>query len=280
MIKCIIHTADLHIKNKSSDSKKDARIQEEKETMINFINQCKEIVSNYKREECRIVICGDLTHSKSNVSNELFSFTADFLRELEQLCNVIIICGNHDIAYNSERQDTLSAIVQTARFNNVTYLDSIAGYESMVISDDNVNWCLYSIFDDFRRPDIVVEEGKTNFGLFHGDLVGAKLYNGSVMSMGCDCDIFESCDFVLASHIHQRQVLKHKGVDIVFPSSLVQQNYGESITQHGFCLWEYDEEKNEYNYRFIDTPTNYPLIKIEISNIEDIENDNEILLNL
>lgn len=277
MIKCIIHTADIHLRN-------DRRVEEYNVMLAKFCDECRKITSEYKPEECRIVICGDLTHSKSSVSSELFSRLSSFLRELKNICKVIIICGNHDIPSSSSRQDVLSGVAQTMGLNpndpsDIHYLDMELDYESGVIADDNINWCLYSIFDDFMKPDIIKEEGMTNFGLFHGDIVGSTLYNGMVMSTGVDCDVFDGCDFVLASHIHKYQILRNKGVEVVFPSSLIQQNFGESVSEHGFVVWTLNND-NEYVHTFHNLQNDYGMYKIGVNDVEDVENNVEQFLNI
>ena len=89
MIKCVIHCSDIHIRNFQ-------RLGEYAEQLTKFVNECKEVVSNYKKDEVRIVISGDLVHQKNNISNELMTFTSFFLRQLEEIATVIIIAGNQD----------------------------------------------------------------------------------------------------------------------------------------------------------------------------------------
>ena len=65
MIKKIIHLADIHIRNNQ-------RYEEYTEQLLKFIDKCKEICEPYEEDEVRIVICGDIFHSKNNISPELF----------------------------------------------------------------------------------------------------------------------------------------------------------------------------------------------------------------
>ena len=44
-----------------------------------FIKKCKEVCKNNKKEEIRIVICGDLLHSKNQLSPNLITITSFFL---------------------------------------------------------------------------------------------------------------------------------------------------------------------------------------------------------
>lgn len=273
MIKLIIHAADIHIRNYQ-------RHEEYAEQLTQFIGKCSELAKPYKKEEVRIVIAGDLFHQKNTISNELFVFASLFIRELENIAQVIIISGNHDlIVNNTSRKDTMTALFETANFQNSVFVDSYLGYDSGTLIDDNVTWALFSIYSDFRRPDIeqAREENPNNtvIGLYHGTVAGATLNNGTVMQDGTDGDIFNGCDFVIAGDIHKRQEIKRGDVKIVYPGSLIQQSFGETITQHGFCVW--DLEKKEH--KFIDLDTTYGLYDFQISSVDDMDNNKETLLN-
>lgn len=273
MIKLIIHAADIHIRNYQ-------RHEEYAEQLTQFIGKCSELAKPYKKEEVRIVIAGDLFHQKNTISNELFVFASLFIRELESIAQVIIISGNHDlIVNNTSRKDTMTALFETANFQNSVFVDSYLGYDSGTLIDDNVTWALFSIYSDFRRPDIeqAREENPNNtvIGLYHGTVAGATLNNGTVMQDGTDGDIFNGCDFVIAGDIHKRQEIKRGDVKIVYPGSLIQQSFGETITQHGFCVW--DLEKKEH--KFIDLDTTYGLYDFQISSVDDMDNNKETLLN-
>lgn len=272
MIKIIIHCADIHIRTYH-------RFEEYSEIFNTFIEKCKKIVEPYEYNEARILISGDFFNNKNQVSNELIIFASMFLRQLEQIAPVIVIAGNHDtIVGNSSRTDTLTGLFNTANFEHCSYLDEQLDYKSGCIIDDNVVWALYSIFDDYAVPnlDSVRTSPDTRvIGLYHGNIVGATLNNGTVMDDGLDGDKFEGCDCVMAGHIHKRQVLKRGDVEIVFPGSLIQQTFGETISQHGFAVWNLED----MTYKFEDIESNYSLYDMEIDNFDDIDNNKEKLIN-
>ena len=273
-IKCIIHLADIHIRNFQ-------RLEEYSEQLTKVVDKCKKIASNYEKEEVRIVISGDLVHSKNTISNELIVFASYFLRQLEEIATVIVIAGNHDlIVENQARTDTITALFDTADFQNCKFLDAMLDYKSGCAIDNNVVWCLYSIYEDFLRPTTIEEVKETNpnarfIGLFHGQVVGSTLNNGYVSDSGLDGDAFEGCDCVMAGHLHKRQVLKRGDTEIVYPGSLIQQTYGETISQHGFAVWNLED----MSYEFVDIDSEYGLYDVEISNINDINEDKERLIN-
>lgn len=275
MIRTVIHTADIHIP-------KLKRQDEYAEQLTRFIEKCKEVAAPYKREEVRIVISGDLFESKNAINNELIVFASTFLRQLQEIATVIVISGNHDLVLsNLDRTDTMTALFNTAAFANCKFLDAMLGYESGCVVDDNIIWAVYSIYDDYARPSIeeaIAENGepKKVVGLYHGMVVGAKLDNGTVTDMGLGSDMFEGCDCVMAGHIHKRQTIKRGNVEIVYPSSLVQQTFGETVSQHGFEVWDMETMQ----HRFVELESDYGLYRMEISSFDDIDNDKEKLTNI
>lgn len=274
MVRLIIHCGDIHIRNFQ-------RLDEYAEQLDKFVERCREIASNYEKDEVRIVICGDLVHSKLSISNELIVFSSFFIRRLEEIAKVIVISGNHDlIESNLSRTDTMTALFQTANFSNSMFLDMMLNYESGCIIDDNVIWAVYSIYDGYSKPNIEEAREKVSnarvIGLYHGMVVGSTMPNGMVVDDGLDGDVFSECDCVMAAHIHKRQELKRGDTEIVYCGSLIQQTFGETVSQHGFVVWDVENMKHEY----IDIDSEYGLYDLEISSEEDIDEDKERLINL
>ena len=273
MIKLVIHCSDIHLRCFQ-------RHEEYAEQLTQFIEKCKSLASQYKKEEVRIVIAGDLVHQKNTISNELFVFASTFIRKLEDIARIIIISGKHNLLVNNtSRKDTMTALFETANFQNSIFVDGYLGFDSGTLIDDNVTWALYSIYSGYRKPDI--DDAKTShpsntiIGLYHGTIVGSTLNNGIVMDNGTDGEIFNGCDIVMAGDIHKRQELKRGNVEIIYPGSLIQQTFGETVTQHGFCVW--DLENN--THKFVDLETNYGLYDFQISSVDDIDSNKETLLN-
>ena len=273
MVRLVIHIADVHIRPF-------IRLEEYTSKLNELNEKISEETKGYTPEEVRIVISGDISHNKNTISNELVAFISTWIRQLEQFGAVIVISGNHDLMVgNMSRMDTLTSIFTASKFENSLHLDSYLGYDSGIVQDDNVTWALYSIFNNFRRPNI--EQAKKDFpdntviGLYHGTIIGATLNNGTLIDSGISGDIFDGCDFVAAGDIHKRQELKRGDVKIVYPGSLIQQTFGETVTQHGFVVWNLEDK----THKFVDLSNDYALYDFEIKSIEDIDNDKEILVN-
>lgn len=274
MITKIIATADLHIRNLK-------RLDETKEQFEKFLNETKKIVEENGVENTRIVICGDLVHSKLTIASECYMMLSWFLHELDTICETIVVAGNHDLNMsNLDRVDSLTPVFEMCKFENVHFIDRELGYKSGCYEDENIVWCLYSTFDLFNIPDkleILTEKhkDKTFIGLFHGDLNGAKNSTGYALN-GLETDHFKGTDFVIAGHIHKCQELLKEDVRVVYCGSLIQQDMGESITGHGFVVWDVPEK----TWELIDVPNeNYGYFKFKINDEKDIDEDNEKLLN-
>lgn len=204
MIKKIVHLADIHIRT--------FRMHDEyKDVFKNLLTDLKELLSDYKREEIRIVIAGDLVHQKIVISNEQLILGTWFIRKLEEIAPVVIIAGNHDLLENNkDRMDSISPMVQFLGDKEVNYFK-----DSKCYMDDNIVWCVYSIFEENDRPDIESAreefgDDKTYIGLFHGALVGSTTDIGYEIEHGYNLDIFEGCDIVMCGDIHKRGVLNFK----------------------------------------------------------------------
>lgn len=278
----IIACSDIHVPSLKG-------IDELKEILTTFINQCKDIVEKEGSDNVRIAVLGDLFHNKLAITNESILCVDWFLKELDNICKTIVIIGNHDFLMNNTgRVDSLTPLFKIGNYKQVIFLDKELGYNSGILVDDNIAWCLYSSFSGFNTPDILMhkeaQQGLNNgskiyVGLIHGDVNGAVTTTNYLTENGLDPSIFEGCDFVMAGHIHKRQEIKKNGVRIVYSSSINQKDMGESVNGHGFVLWDV-EFPDDIEYKFVDVPNpNGGYFKFEINDISDIMDDKEELLN-
>ena len=274
MVKKIIACSDIHILNFK-------RIDEISDILTKFIDSCKDIAKDYNKDEIRIVIAGDIFQSKIEISNEANIMAGWFFKQLNEIAKTIVIAGNHDMLMNNtSRLDSLTPIFTLSNFSNTLFLDKELNYESGCLVDDNIVWCLYSSFSNFEKPNI--NEFKENYpdktfiGLFHGEIKGSKTDTGRVMENGFDSNFFSDIDFGILGHIHKRQCIKKNGVNLVYCGSLLQQDYGENLTGHGYVVWDVlNKTFNEY-----DIENNNKFYLFQINNYEDIDNDKEELINL
>jgi DNA repair exonuclease SbcCD nuclease subunit len=151
----------------------------------------------------RIVFTGDLVHSKNQMTPELVEFIAWVLTECSSISKTILIIGNHDfLENNNERLDALTPVINSLNNDNIVYFK-----DRGVFSDENINWCVYSLMDHNIPPDIP-QNGKVNIGLFHGAINGLKTDLGySFGEDSYDINKFNGNEIVLCGDIHKRQIL-------------------------------------------------------------------------
>jgi DNA repair exonuclease SbcCD nuclease subunit len=267
MIKKIVHISDLHIRT--------FQLHEmyQRQFMI-LLEKLETQLSDYQHEEIRVVITGDIAHQKINISNEQMMLTSWFIARLsEKIGKVIIIPGNHDfLENNTNRLDSITPIVELLGSDDVKYFKDSGVYE-----DENINWVVYSLYQHNQKPDFVREDGKLHVGLFHGPIQGLSTDLGFEFENAYSPLNFVGLDLLLCGDIHKRQTfaLPNGGMAIMI-GSLIQQNFGETVNYHGYGI--YDVENNVYSS--FDVENQQPFLHFMISDISDIENESEKLLNI
>lgn len=269
MVKKIIHCADIHIRT--------FRMHEEyNQVFQEFGNRIEKLTEGYEYDEVRIVIVGDLVHQKITISNEQLILACDFLRNLADFAPVILIAGNHDLLENNkDRMDSISPMISLINHPNIHYYK-----QSVCYQDDNIVWANYSIFEENKRPDIESYRANnsgdyTVIGLYHAPLVGARTDIGYEFEHGTTLEHFEGCDMVMLGDIHKRQVFNYRGIPIAYPSSLIQQNFGETVSKHGFLLWDVETKTFEEH----DIPTDFGFYQFKIKSLDDLDDNKEVFTN-
>ena len=276
MVKFIIGISDVHISNSRSLDEQDFHLTQ-------CINKIREIVNEKNPEEVRIVIVGDIFHNKTTVSNESICIAHDFLKEISSICKTYVIAGNHDLSLcNLEKLDSISPIFKMSNFENCVYLDSELEAQSGIYEDENIAFCLYSIFNEFMIPFNMEEykeenPDKTLIGLIHGEIIGSKMDNNISTGRGIDINDFDGTDFVFAGHIHKRQEIVKNGLKAVYCGSVFQQDKGESLTEHGGIIYNVEEKTYE---TFNLNRGEYGYFKFVINDFNDVMDNKEKLVNI
>ena len=259
----IIHISDIHIRQYSRHDE--------------YLEQFKLFFEEIKNENPdRICIVGDLLHNKTQITPELVDITSWFLDECSKICKTIIVFGNHDLLVNNlDRLDIITPIIKILKKDNLVLYKETDCY-----LDENVVWCNYGHLDGSIRPDIESAkkeygDSKTYIGLYHDPIKSAKSATGYVFNEAQSSSIFEGTDFTLLGDIHIRQVFEYKGGVAVYPSSLIQQDFGELIDEHGYVVWDVSSK----NYRFENLKTDYGFYTFKINDVDDIINNKEVLIN-
>lgn len=272
MVKRIIHIADLHIRTIQMHdlyrTQFEKLIEEIKEHSIQWTEE------GIHWDEIRIVIAGDIAHQKINISNEQLLLTAWFLNQLSSYGKVIIIPGNHDfLENNTQRLDSITPIVELLDNKNITYLKDSGDY---VDTDGGIQWIVYSLYQHNVRPEFTKQEGLLTVGLFHGPIMGLSTDMGFEFEDAYDQLNFVGLDLLLCGDIHKRQTFTlPEGGKAVMIGSLIQQNFGETVNHHGYGI--YNVETNDYTFHNLENEQ--PFLHFNITDIKDIEDGKEELVN-
>ena len=242
----IAHIADTHIKN--------LKYHEDYRACF---EQMYEILREQKVDY--IVHCGDIAHTKTQISPEFVEMASDFFSSLASIAPTYIILGNHDgNLKNSSRQDAITPIIQ-ALDNSQIHLLKNAG-ETVVNDDLTLN--VLSVFDRDNWVD-PSDPDKINIALYHGAISNCQTDAGWTMEHGEDnLAIFEEFDFAMLGDIHKRQFLD-KEQRVYYAGSTIQQNHGEEDDK-GFSVWTINS-KNDWNIEHFTLQNPRPFITVELT---------------
>ena len=129
-----------------------------------------------------IVHCGDIAHTKTQISPEFVDMCTSFFKNLADIAPTYIILGNHDgNLRNSSRQDALSPIVSALGHKNLYLLKNSGEVE--LNEEFTIN--VLSVFDrdNWQTPS---RRDRINIALYHGAISGVKTDTGWKMESGED----------------------------------------------------------------------------------------------
>ena len=271
----IFHLADIHIRLFK-------RQQEYREVFENLYKE----IQKEKTDTSIIVVAGDIAHSKTEMSPEAIQLISDFFKNLSDILPTIVTAGNHDANLNNaSRLDAISPIINALNHKNLYYLKDTGVYK---IGDVLIS--VMSIFDNIdeyiQAKDI--DSDLTKIAIFHGPIYNSMTDSKwKVTSEKVTTNLFNGYDIALLGDIHKYQMLQPYGEVngikkpcIAYPSSLVQQNFGESPDKHGMLIWNVASR----TYEFRDIKNDYAFITLSVddgkvvSEIPDIPSKAKIRL--
>jgi len=243
----IAHLADTHIKN----------LKFHYEYKIVF----EQLYETLRKENVDYIVhCGDIAHTKTQISPEFVELCSDFFATLASIAPTYIILGNHDgNLRNSTRQDALTPIVKALNLPDLHLLKN-AGE---IVLEPDLALNVLSVFDEdnWVKPS---DASRINIALYHGAVSGVKTDTGWVMEHGDhDIGVFAGHDYAMLGDIHKtNQILDTEG-RVRYAGSTVQQNHGET-NDKGFLIWEI-EDKNTFSVKHYILRNPKPFVTIELT---------------
>lgn len=214
----IAHIADTHIKN------------------LKYHDEYREIFNKMYgilRSEGvdYIVHCGDIAHTKTQISPEFVEMAGDFFKNLASIAPTYIILGNHDANLkNDSRTDAISPIINALNLPNLHLLK----YSGEHRVNENLTFNILSRMDENKwiKP---TDPNKINIALYHGSIAGVQTDIGHVMQHGdFDIKIFDGHDFAFLGDIHKT----NQGLDTKKVIIEIDEEEFEEYRKKGWSLVE------------------------------------------
>lgn len=256
--KYIIHISDLHIRRNS-------RIEEYNNVFNNFYEIIKEKYEVLK-DRTLVVCCGDIFHYKTTQRAEGLHLWNVFVKNVTKYFPFLCIIGNHDVDLTTNDIDWIKPL--DGILDNFFYLKNTGLYQA-----NNIIFGVSSLINGDILTMEKTDSTKKYIQLYHGGISGHSVFNGKVFDSPYKIEDFGEYDLLLLGDIHKFQYL-NKEKTTCYSGSLIQQNKGESIYNHGFVLWNTEDLSSE----FIEVPNPYCFLKVNISE-DKLTYDRRILDN-
>ena len=257
-MKKIFHISDIHIRN---GDKKICRYDEYISVFDNLFKSIKSNIVKYnlKCDDYVIVVTGDIFHNKNVIGNYGLELYNKFIKGLTDIGKTIMFHGNHD--RNQNEKDQPSLISSTIEIDNLMILKHTLsftindiGFSYVSIDDTLDNLNTYGRLSNLPKFPEICGNVTKKIALFHGTFANVKLYNGCSVLSSTNPYPFEwisDFDYAMLGDIHLRQKGMYGNTLWGYAGSLVQQNYGEDLINHGYMIWDIQtdtiENINVYN---------------------------------
>ena len=251
----IAHIADTHIRN--------LKYHEEYRAVF------KQLYADLKKKQPDLIVhCGDIAHTKTQLSPEYFALASQFLKSLADIAPTYVVLGNHDgNLKNSNRQDAITPIVDALKHPRLHLKKNSGEFEPLP-------GLVFNVLSVFDRENWVQPSNKEaiNVALYHGAITGCRTDTGWTMTHGEDTiEIFNNFDFAMLGDIHARQALDLK-CRIRYAGSTVQQNFGES-SDKGYLLWNIDT-KDKWDCDHVALVNPRPFVTLTLNKDGSVPNAN------
>jgi len=202
-----------------------------------------------------------------------FSFIMNRFNRSTILASLFII-GNHDCnVHLKNEEDNFAELLQFVRdTKNVHYLSKTGAYvfENIVFGVTNVKDLSIFKASDIDSAIIKNIEHDSDIifkvALYHGTLNKAKTENFTFNdeNMYVNARDFDGFDFTMLGDIHKQQFM-NKLKTIAYSGSLLQQNHGESLKDHGYLVWNMKRPILKNSVEFVRVENDYGFYTVDMN---------------
>jgi len=255
----IIHFSDIHIRTGDPER---ARY---KEYSIVFQHLIQSLRAHSDLSKAVFLITGDLFHHKGKIEPAGIKLANQLFTNLLDIAPVLVICGNHDYRQDDpeipDMIETLLELYHTRLSNKkypLYYLNKTGHYTlnnlGFALVDIRDTLKSYNTFgrneslEPFPKRDVLRPTPTDHhIALFHGSVAPREVYERFKNFNGYPLEWFSEYDYVLLGDIHKQQVHHTGDCKWGYPGSLIQQDFGERIIEHGYLEWDLTTKKTHFH---------------------------------
>jgi len=252
LIKIIYHISDIHIRTT------DERYEEYNIIFQKFCNDITDPGSSL------IVITGDILHSKTQLTPLCIKELIDFLIMLTNKTDVIIVLGNHDLPANNIIGDNIINIIAQKNFDTQHNLFILTQNDTYIYK--NIIFGNTLVYSTYVTPCNEETTNKIKIALYHGTIYEAKMNDANTCTESAlKISDFEDYDMGLFGDVHVQQYMDAKK-RFAYSGSMIQQNFGEDIDNHGYIKWDIIKKRSH----FVPIHNDYGYVTFRIKSISEI----------
>lgn len=242
---------------------------EESEKLFNFYYS---IASDPANEIERIVILGDLTHTKDVIRGLVLNFWDRWLNTFSSLHPTVVLVGNHDLSCNTNNA-IHSLVPFKGKYKNLSIVDRPCAM-------DNIGFLPY-----YHDKEEFVSEANGLVGrgyktiICHQTFAGSKFENGFYAPDGVNPDLIDA-ETIISGHIHSTQSFSK----VFYPGTAAWHIASDANQKKGVWIIEYAPDGSVISKKMIETDKVVtPIVSVDINEGEEIPTiptDAKVFINL
>jgi len=201
----IFHISDIHIRNTKRHDE--------------YLSVFDKLYSEIKHTNSINCVCGDIVHTKTQMSPELIQITSDFFINLSRINPTFVITGNHDTNLsNRNRLDALEPIINNIQLDSEVKSNLYYLKESGIYTINNsIDLVVFSVLDGIEKYNEMIDyykeyysdNNRKSYAMYHGTVKGAVTDLGyKLAEEKITTNMFMHFDHTLLGDIHLQQTLK------------------------------------------------------------------------